>query len=224
MAAADIGQRSRREAFRFGLRAATQAEHAALDQHPAFSSLTGGTLDIASYQQLMLQMYGFYDKHDATLDEACRLHSLSRLGFVYRPRAEILKADLIDLGTTAPFAPFVPLNGSLQQIGSAAALGGMLYVLEGSLLGGALLCRAAETLLTRTGAKGNGYWQWCRDVGAKRWAATCAVLEALATTDDNRQELIDGAKVAFKAFASWMIERQDTLPIDGMPVGSLERC
>jgi heme oxygenase len=203
-AAFAVEESSGREPFRFVLRRETRAGHAALDGHPAFSSLLDGTLDLCGYRRLMVMLHGFYARNDAILAEACRRHALGSLGYVYAPRAGILRGDLTGLGTrSVPVSWEAPEPAPLAYFDSAGTLAGVLYVLEGSVLGGSVLCRAAETLLAHTGVSGLAYWQWCREAGGARWAMTCAMLEGLASSESERRDMIAGAHAGFAGFEAW---------------------
>lgn len=216
--------RQRQEAFRFVLRRATRTEHEALDSHPAFAALMKGTLGVGGYRNLMSLFHGFYHRHDALLAEACQRFGLDRSGFTYASRAGILSRDLAALGidTSSDDSNRPSEPQGLPPITSGGDLGGMLYVLEGSMLGGGMLCRAVEGVLGQDGAAGDGYWQWCREAGGRRWAMTCDLIEDLATTEGARADMISSAKGGFDAFARWIAGwRDDT----GIPTpGGVLRC
>jgi heme oxygenase len=211
MATTEIWERPDSEAFRFVLRRATSAEHAALDAHPAFAALMAGTLNIDGYRRLMGLFHGFYRKHDPIFARACGRLCFDRLGFAYAFRGDVLLGDLTALGGR----PGQPSNEprSLPEIDSSGTLGGALYVIEGSMLGGAILCRTAERLLSRAGIDGLGYWRWCRDAGKERWAMTCRAIEELSACETAREEMIAGARTTFSVFAEWLAAwNDDTRP------------
>jgi len=191
------------EFFRFTLRGATRAAHAALDAHPALSTLLDGTLGPDGYRRLMSFLYAFYDRHDEMLGMACSRYELERHGFVYAQRSCILAADLRALGVDTDLVSSEE-HATLPAIGSSSTLAGYLYVLEGSMLGGAVLLKAAETMQLQRGQAGFGYWQWCHDAGATRWRTTCDVIEKLADSDIARAEIIAAASQAFSTFSEWL--------------------
>ena len=85
----------------------------------------------------------------------------------------------------------------MPRIDSAQALAGVLYVVEGSVLGGAMLHRSTLALLgSRKG--GNGYWSWCAAEGGARWAMTCRLLSLLDTGPAARSAMIEQARSAFR--------------------------
>ncbi len=217
-----IEERSRTEPFRFVLRRKTRAEHEALDSHPAFADLMNGTLDIAGYRRLMLLFHGFYASHDRILQDACDAYALHRSGFAYASRMAFLDDDLASLGVDCCSMPMARPSADLFPVGSAASLGGMLYVFEGSMLGGAMLCRATEAVLG--GASGNAYWRWCRDAGPARWAMTCSLLENLAGLETARADMVAGAQAGFRSFADWLAAWHDHPREAGASAGSVARC
>jgi heme oxygenase len=222
-AATEMQARPKSEAFRFMLRRATRIEHKALDAHPAFAALMEGTLSVDGYRSLMALFHGFYQRHDPLLERACSLHALDRMGFVYASRSVLLRSDLAALDG-GPSGPRTDKSAALPPIGSAGTLGGVLYVIEGSMLGGTVLCRAVEALLSQKGAEGCGYWRWCRDASAARWAMTCAMIERLAATETARAEMIAGAQAAFATFAGWLDSWKEDKHTGGACLGIFARC
>ena len=196
------------ESVRFLLRRETRPEHDALDNHPAFLALVNGSLSLPDYGRLMQAFHGFYTMLDPQLASACDRFGVARWGFSYEGRTAVLTGDLQALGMDDA-ARRTPATDGQPQASSAAALAGVLYVIEGSLLGGAVLCAATETLLAPSARGGNGYWHWCRTAAQPRWAMTCTLIEALAGTDADKEEMVAAARDSFQRFAAWF-ERWDT--------------
>jgi heme oxygenase len=185
-------------AFRLELRSATRTEHGSLDDHPAFTSLASGTLELAGYGRIMRLFHGLYAGLDAALDEACRRLLPEGSRYSYARRLPMLSSDLarleVEAGVPAP-PPAAPRT--------LAGLCGALYVVEGSVLGGAMLQRATAALLAGHGGGGDAYWRWCRDEGGARWASACDLIEATAATQRARDEMIATARQTFALFADW---------------------
>jgi heme oxygenase len=189
-------------AFRFELRSATRAEHQALDGHPAFEALTAGSLGIAGYRRLMVLFHGLYAGLDGPLAAASRRFLPAT--FNYAPRRDIIALDLRSLGVADAEPAPAP-----EPFATASALCGALYVVEGSLLGGAMLQRSTQALLADHGGRGDGYWRWCRDAGGPRWSATCALIEANAASPPARDEMVDAARRTFRLFSHWFARWRD---------------
>lgn len=211
------------ESFRFTLRGATRAEHTALDAHEALSSLMDGTLSREGYRRLMSLFHAFYNQHDVMLEKACELHKTDLGDFVYARRSSILAADLGELGVEARLLHKGQYT-ALPPIGSASTLAGYLYVFEGSMLGGGVLLKAAETMQRKREESGFGYWQWCRDKGAMRWRMTCNVIDKLAVNDSARTEIIEAARQAFSTFSKWLERWRFEAPLTSTSTAGILRC
>lgn len=195
-----LEQRPEAGSFRFVLRNETRAEHQSLDANPAFGALLDGTLGLDGYRRLMLAFHGLYSQIDGPLRDGCDLHGAARSGFVYQPRSPMLGQDLGGLGVSPAVSRRIPSDEIGALTGSNGSLVGTLYVVEGSLLGGATLYKSTELLLENFGASGNSYWQWCREAGGRRWAMTCDLIDDTAKTEAGKREMIAAAQLAFGLF------------------------
>jgi heme oxygenase len=115
------------------LRGATRVAHQGLDQHPLLRLLVGEDLDVASYATILASLHGPQAALESVLTPPLAALGLSE---TFPPRLAQLEADLTDL-VRRPF----PLHGGMPERIGDAELVGLLYVLEGSRLGGALIQR-----------------------------------------------------------------------------------
>lgn len=118
------------------LRLATHHEHHAVEQLPAMSALAQGRPDAAAYARLLqahLAVLGPWERCLAPWLRARRCD-----GWRYRPRIPALEQDLRSLGAMAAPAPAAAAGEAEDD----AIRWGMLYVVEGSLLGGRVIARA----------------------------------------------------------------------------------
>jgi heme oxygenase len=115
------------------LRGATCVAHQGLDQHPMLRLLVGQDLDVASYATILASLHGPQAALESVLTPPLAAFGLSR---TFPPRLSALEADLSDLGQR----PF-PLHGREPERIGDPELVGLLYVLEGSRLGGAIIQR-----------------------------------------------------------------------------------
>jgi len=182
-----------------------------------------GTLSSEGYRRLMSFFHAFYDRHDDMLGTACRRYEMERHGFVYAQRRSILAADLSALDVEANILSDEQ-PATLPSIESPGTLAGYLYVLEGSMLGGGVLLKAAEAMQRQRGESGFGYWQWCHDAGANRWRMTCHVIDKLADSDAARSEIIEAASQAFATFSEWLEHWRYEAPRAGGAATGVLRC
>jgi heme oxygenase len=160
------------------LRAATVNSHAAVDD--AFS--TYDLSDVCFYRKfLKVHAAALMPLEQILSNSVVKLPNWSR-------RSSLLEADLLILRSPLPTP--APIPGDF----SAAMLHGVLYVLEGSRLGGRILSRRVGTDLPKT--------YLCAVHAKGEWPSFLAAFEAAA--DDKSSswliEAVTGAKFAFDHF------------------------
>lgn len=123
------------DALRVRLREATKSAHRGLDHHPLLAPLVRDGLTLAAYARALAALHAPQAALEALLATAIPVAD-------FPPRRHDLAADLAELGV-APYA----LSADLPAAPDAARRIGLLYVIEGSNLGGAVIARRlAETL------------------------------------------------------------------------------
>jgi heme oxygenase len=182
------------------LRRRTSGAHEDLHLHPAFAPLASASASgtRSGYVALMAGLAGFYDALDPLLERAAAAHGLS-----YVARAHLIKRDLDHLDAAArPVAcrPVAP-RGLPELLG-------VLYVVEGSTLGGSVLATRATEL---GGAEGAGFWTWCRREGTAHWKALVAAMDAALLTDPERERAGDAASLLFDSLARHLDEPRPVL-------------
>lgn len=141
-------------AFPAYLREATKTAHRLLDHHPLLAPLLTPTLTPTAYGQALAALHGAHGVIESTLT-----------GFMpaaqFLPRLPDLASDLAALG----ISPW-PVTVAIPQAASDAEKLGMLYVIEGSNLGGVVIAKQLATSLPPDvpraffgGAEGHPRWQ-----------------------------------------------------------------
>ncbi|HEX8325236.1 MAG TPA: biliverdin-producing heme oxygenase [Tepidisphaeraceae bacterium] len=127
--------------------------------------------------------------------------------FDARRRLPMLRADLLAVGLTADHVdalPAVPDN-ALPWHDAPAALG-VLYVIEGSTLGGQHVAKFIRGHLPLTAEHGISYFSsYGPDVG-KRWRETKALLDAPSFAADEAV-VVTSANATFDYLATWLTAR-----------------
>lgn len=164
-----------RHPIRFFLRDGTATWHERVDAAFAGHDLTDGD----SYRAFLTAHARVVLPLEAVLDETA-------LWPEWQARGDLLRADLAALGGAVP--PALPVAA-----GSAAARWGLLYVLEGSRLGGAMLARQVGAGLP------TGYLSAAHRDGS--WGRFGDAIEAAAGDADWRADALEGAIRGFTLFA-----------------------
>jgi heme oxygenase (biliverdin-IX-beta and delta-forming) len=175
------------------LRCRTSSAHEQLHLHPAFAPLASASGTRSAYVALMAGLAGFYQALDPLLERAAAEH-----GLPYVARARLIERDLDHLDATAR-----PLAGRPAPPRGLPELLGMLYVVEGSTLGGSVLAARATEL---GGEQGAGFWSWCRREGTAHWKALTVAMDAARLADPERERAGDAASHLFDTLARHLDE------------------
>jgi heme oxygenase len=177
------------------LRAATAALHADLE---ARSEAAGHFDGIEGYRRYLRRMLPLYAALECALDTAAPpvLADWAR-----RAKVGAIRADLAALDADAPAEGPVPLIGVLARPWGPGTALGVLYVLEGATLGGAVLARRmAAHGLTRE--RGGRFLDPYGPARGALWRGFLAALEDTALPAAEEATLPPAAAAAFGLFAS----------------------
>jgi len=142
--------------FSVRLRLGTHAAHEAIEANPRFARLMAPDLTRAEYRALTARMYGFHAVAEAMVADAARLLPADLALERRLRRTWLLANDLRALGVTEAALAALP-RCPLAPCGTAEEAWGLLYLLEGSSLGGQLIARHLAATLglgPETGAGG----------------------------------------------------------------------
>lgn len=184
------------------LRQGTAACHRALEARlPFFDE----HFDHRAYQRLLEAYYGFH----APLEQALAGH-LPALAPQRRAKAPALINDLQNLGLSARQIDALPLCQALPRItGDAQALG-VMYVLEGSTLGGQVLKRAMAERLAIGTANGGAFLDVYGPETGALWRSFLRFLEHAALSPAEQEHAVQAAIDTFARFERWL-DRQGVL-------------
>jgi len=179
------------------LRRETHAQHEAVEANRFNQALAAGTVTAADAAWFLSKLFGFVlpleegiNQLAPLLDPAWELAS--------RRRAYLIPFDLEELlGYSALPLPLCPVRPPLA---TAAQALGVLYVLEGSTLGGQVIARQLEKAGLDAARR---YFTAYGALTGPRWQATCRLLAA-AATPENEAELVGSATRTFHDLAVWL--------------------
>ncbi|MGV7193450.1 biliverdin-producing heme oxygenase [Xanthomonas axonopodis] len=172
------------------LRHATQDAHRLVEAVPLMQALAQGRVDSAAYVQILRRHHAFLSGFEAQLGNW--LATLVGNGWHYRRRVPALRDDLRALGQQ----PDLP--AALPATADDAARWGMLYVIEGSQLGGRVIARSVRKQQPAL-AGALRYFEMADDDPAG-WRRFQAALDRRLATPSARDAAIDGAQAMFAHF------------------------
>lgn len=153
------------------LRHATAGRHARLHRHPLLAGITGAYYDLHTYRRVLGAFVPLYEVLEERLGRALARHAPAfdfaarrKLPWLHADQAYFhdVPADLgshgLDLGTRGP------------AVDSLAEAVGLLYVVEGSTLGGQLIARALAARHGLDAAHGARFFNGYGEATAAQWA------------------------------------------------------
>lgn len=178
------------------LKLATAAAHSNLECVLAKRGYFDGRDEYIQYLQRFL---AFQNEAEGVLDTALTAQVVP--DWTQRRRAQLARADLEGLG--APERQFPRSSGRLPQVTSPEDVLGIVYVLEGSTLGGAYLLKQLAPLGI-TAARGGSYLASYGSDRGKMWQRFLFTLEE-AHLREARADLIAAAAIATFAAARYYL-------------------
>ncbi|MGE7992247.1 biliverdin-producing heme oxygenase [Pseudomonas sp. NPDC089554] len=175
------------------LREGTQASHKALEQRLPFFH---ARFDLSGYRELMQAYYGFH----APLEVLLASHQESA-----RNKTPALTRDLHALALSAAQIDTLPLCAALPAVADEASALGVMYVLEGSTLGGQVLKRAMAERLGLDANNGGAFLDVYAAATGSNWRR---FLERLGTAPATSQaSAVEAAVATFERFEQWLDSR-----------------
>ncbi|QBD81554.1 biliverdin-producing heme oxygenase [Ktedonosporobacter rubrisoli] len=180
---------------------ATRAQHEKLDERTT-GYLTREGLDLLAYRRLLESYYGFYKPLDAVYEHIEQLDGWQEvnLSLAERKKSQWLEKDLRILGDSQDVIDALPrYQGETYQVTSIPQALGLLYVVEGSTLGGQYLARIVEDALHIDKDSGSAFFRSYGPQNAHTmWKAFCQQLCAYAERHpEQTQSIIDSALAVY---------------------------
>jgi len=182
--------------LRIRLRDATAPLHKQLDQQPLLVALLGNDLPLADYQQLLGIYYSLYHQLEAALKHYTDQQPIA---FDYQPR---YKTPLLFNDLKYWHIKPEPLLCQivLPELNSLGALLGLLYVLEGSTLGGQFIAQHLKLTYGYTRSTGSNFFSGYGEQTTTHWQSFITYLNSFSDQPDLAAQAIDTATISFGCF------------------------
>ncbi|MAN53044.1 MAG: hypothetical protein CMG77_14480 [Marinimicrobium sp.] len=202
---------SHHQSLREALRAATRAEHKALEAQPLMQRLLSPELTLIEYGQILRAQRAYYRALEPALmplEQQLR-ERFPEVGYRYQSRLASLDQDCRvlqlpddhDIRTGASWRP--PLDSTEEALG-------VLYVLEGASQGGRVIARALNRSLGLESSNGADFFHY--HVTQDGWTRLCLWLESIPL-DATWHCALTGAKATFTGlkahFDHWQRQLSD---------------
>ncbi|HDS1737038.1 biliverdin-producing heme oxygenase [Pseudomonas sp. BP8] len=174
------------------LREGTQACHKGLETRLPFFH---ADFDLPAYRRLMQAYYGFH----APLETLLSGYQGSE-----RAKTPTLVSDLQALTLTAADIDALPLCQALPVIDNEASALGVMYVIEGSTLGGQVLKRAMAERLGIDADNGGGFLDVYGAMTGQHWRSFLQRLEQAPASAAAQACTVHAAVATFERFEQWL--------------------
>lgn len=190
---------AKRPPFHQQLRSATHGVHVRLNRHPLLSQLTRPALDLSTYTLILERYWYFYNAAEAAIRE-CISEGMSTFEYGARYKTDWLAKDLSSLGFK-PVANGCYRNGpDFRRPRNEAELVGMLYPLEGSVLGGQVICDRLRTTLGLDATNGGRFFSGYGKQTGRYWAEFLDYADRSIQTPDELDLACRFSKQLFEQF------------------------
>ena len=178
-------------ALRSALRDATRESHHVIDHHPLVAPLVRADIGLDAYACALRGLLCIHRPLQRALANAI---AQTGLNYELADRVGWLMADLESLGISERHPG---LAWKAPSVIDAASLAGVLYVVEGSTLGGQVIARRIESSLGLTAAHGARFFNGWGSATENRWLAFWDFAEF--ATGNDAKIAIEAALACFEA-------------------------
>lgn len=181
------------------LRTATRAEHEALEQD--MFPLIQGITDAKTYGQLLQLFYGYYQPLEKDIEPygAALLDDYAQRRKVQWIRNDLLAMDLPQDG--------IRIDKYNPVVDSRAAAMGALYVMEGSTLGGKIICKTIRENLGLPDHNGLSFFNGYGAETGSKWKTFLQVLDGFSETPEE-ETIVQSARAVFAGFSRWISDNR----------------
>lgn len=182
------------------LKSATAEIHNQVESLAFSNNIMNGSLTMEQYKWLIWQNYILHASSESLIDKVLPVELKNELNLSKRQKLRLLQRDIHHLNITNYS------KNLLLDINSAAKSLGVMYVLEGSTLGGAVIRRHLESNPRLSAVtQYNFYGCYGQDTG-KMWMEFKAVTEKYSVENSCEKEIVDSAVNFFQAFGALLKE------------------
>ncbi len=179
------------------LRKATHSAHVRLNRNPTLHRLTEADLTLADYVKVVQAYDLFYKRLETRIAQAAPLID-DAFPYVSREKAGWLATDLDKLGIVTPaHPPSAETEWDFGVIDNIGQLAGVLYVIEGSTLGGQIIVRHLGKNLGLTRESGARFFHGYGADTEACWQEFCFWLESLSLQHNQIERAEQAARTLF---------------------------
>lgn len=198
------------------LRHGTRAAHEAVEAVPCMRRLLASDYGLSEYKQLLVRLFAYVQPLETKLSE-----SPSARFQLACSRSDKLVEDLGALGVPLEVVHAAPLRGfESLDFCDESVRAGVVYVFEGSALGGQVIRRTLTRNLGGVVNDALSYFDCYQGAPGQVWRRTTQQIEQALDLDNGR--MINSALTIFASLTDWLAG--DRARAAHMPTTTLSRC
>lgn len=184
------------------LRNYTAPYHKSIEQLPLSSLLLSQEVTLHNYRYYLIVLYGIVKEFEINIFPRIQ-HVLDDIES--RRKSELLCKDLQSLGIEPE--NIITIDPTFfKNIHTIAAAFGCMYVIEGSTLGGRLICKHLEKVLGASVTGSLNYLKAYSDKTGSMWKKFLDTFCELAVRNHHQAEAIKSSIETFQILEKWMVE------------------
>lgn len=185
------------------IREHTRPHHQAIERNRLLAEVLRPTLTREVYVTVLARFYGFMKPLEDTWRQYEHGTGLGAL-LAARTKTGLLEQDLAHMGVPMDTLQRLPVCTDLPSCDAPSRCLGILYVTEGSTLGGQIIAAAVKRSLGIDGASGAAYFTGYAASTRPMWQETCRALEEYGQgSDAKRDDVVAAATETFEALHQW---------------------
>lgn len=198
-----VVSRERQELFLKDLRGQTSESHINLEENKYSKAILSPSVVLSDYQQYIAKMYGVAKACENDIFPAVS-SVLTDIGERYK--SQLILDDLLKIGFSQEQADSIPVF-KFEASNTADALG-VMYVLEGSTLGGKILYKHINQFLGLNEETGASYFYGYGQQTGLLWKNFITTLADYAVEENCEQGIISSSVDTFNAIGHWLNETE----------------
>ena len=166
-------------------------------------------LKLSQYGHYLKRLLGYYRPLERQLAGFSGELALSGFDFTERLKTKFLEQDLAALQMNSGEIADAPDCRFLPRTDTLASAWGVLYVLEGSTLGGQILSRRLRDALGLETSSGARFLNPYGERTGSMWKGFAGALSGWSRSESSDSQVVLAAQQTFTTLTAWLEERQD---------------
>ncbi len=187
------------------LRKAIMPIHDEAEKNGPLRQVVEKNVTLENYRMTLLRIHGFVSELEKAVDEVPGQYR-SELDWDIRKRSGMLEKDLLFLGETTLKIRTSSKFDFKSQVRTVPQALGLIYLMEGSRLGGLVLAKALREHFGFSNFNGYSYFASPGIEVVPMWQSFTAFMENFVAVNGHGPVIIISAKNGFEALNTWLAE------------------